>query len=425
MHRLICFGVSHRNAETAVRECLALGVDALHAALASASVPGAATSLQEMAILATCNRMEWYTVEPADAPTDRERVAREVAALHGMPAELLLEHGRMLRGIDAARHLCRVSSGLESQLVGESEVLGQVAEAHADGMRAGTIGARLTAVFAAALRAGRRVRHETALGRRDPSVATEAVRVFGNTLGGLEGRTVTVIGTGVMGRLALQALSAAGVTTLRVMGRHVGHTSRLAKEFGAHPVTAGGFSAAVRDSHGLLCAASAPHPIVSREMVREARTGTVAPLLVVDIGFPRNVASDVHNEPGVTVLHLDDLAAQSHVPDASTTADAERIVEEELARWEQGLQQSRAIPLVKRMHQQAEVIRRRQLERLVRELGDLPAGAVEPLERFSRALVRQLLHEPTQRLRRAGAQPREDRLLAAAHELFGLADDAT
>jgi glutamyl-tRNA reductase len=259
-------------------------------------------------------------------------------------------------------------------------------------------------------------------------MATEAVRVASRTLGGLDGRSALVLGTGVMGRQALHALAAAGAADIAVSGRDAARLRRTADEVGARTVAPAQLRAALAEADLVVCAAAARQPVVTRELVRAARVGIDRPLLLVDIGLPRNVDRAVSDEALVTLFHLDELAARAERGDACTAqavAKAEAVVAEELAQLERAFLEQRAVPVLRRIHQRADAIRRRQLARLVRELGAVPAEAVEPLERFSRALVNQVLDAPTRRLRRAGADAAEARLLAAAHELFGLAEEPT
>ncbi len=185
--------------------------------------------------------------------------------------------------------------------------------------------------------------------------------------------------------------------------------------------------AALAQADVVVCAAAAKQPVITRDLVRLARSGVDAPLLLVDIGLPRNVERSISDEPMMTLFHLDELAARAERRDpctAEAAAKAEAVVAEELAQLERAFLEQRAVPVVRRIHQRADAIRRRQMARLVRELGAVPAEAVEPLERFSRALVNQVLDAPVRRLRRAGSDTAELRLLAAAHELFGLAEES-
>jgi glutamyl-tRNA reductase len=419
--RLICFGVSHHDAGIAVRERLALGADALDAALAASAAQLESAPVAELAILSTCNRIEWYGVVKEGHAPALEPLAHHFASLGALPGSLLIEFGHLRTGIDAARHLCRVSSGLESQLLGEAEVLGQVDAARAAAVSASTMGPTLTLAFRAALRAGRRARSETTLGRRNANMASEAVRIAGATLGGFAGKSVLVLGTGVIGRQALQALADAGAANLAVSARDAARLKKTAEESGARAVAPAQLRAALSEADLVICATAARQPVITRELVRAARADASRPLLLVDIGLPRNVERSVSEEAHVTLFHLDELAARAERGDASIAQAAEKaegVVAEEIARLERALLEQRAVPVLREIHQRADAIRRRQMARLVRELGVVPAEAVEPLERFSRALVNQVLDAPTRRLRRASDDAAEAHLLAAAKELF-------
>lgn len=432
---LVCIGINHHSAPVALRERLSLSPDAqrrLLEALAQSHKTGhGRVESLECAVLSTCNRTEVYAAAASwEAPenTVTDGVASLFSGVAALPHETLAPHLYQHAGDAAVRHLCRVAAGLDSMVLGESEILGQVQTAHEIAAKAGVAGPLLTAAFQAAARAGRRARAETGICRLPASVSTEAVRALSELGKGLENRSVLIIGTGKMGRLAGEALRAHGVSRLAVVSRTTQHAEALAGEWEAVALAWHDLPQAIRAADAILCSTAAPHAVVTRELVERAigPAGDGRARVFMDIAMPRDVEPGVGHIPGVSVFDLDTL--QQRLDDnlelrRREVPAVERIVEEELAHFEEWRRGDALRPLLGAMRAQTEQIRRREVDRLLRRLGDAPPALRAQLEAFSQSLVTKILHEPTRRLREVQDPDQARTFTAVTRSLFGLEDE--
>jgi glutamyl-tRNA reductase len=421
---LVCVGIDHHTAPVALRERFALGPDAQRRFLQSPSVSQLhGDGLAELVVLSTCNRTEVYAAPVADA----EPLLELLASLAELPLTTITPHTETHRGPDAIRHLCRVAAGLESMVLGESEILGQVATAFETAAHAGAIGPILDAAFHTALRAGRRARAETSISRLPTSVSTEAVRLIADVVGAPERAGILIVGTGKMGRLAGQALRDHGGQRLTVVSRTAAHAEQLAQEWGAAALAWHDLPAAIAAADAVLCSTGAPHAVVTRELVERAigPTGDGRRRVFVDIAVPRDVEPAVAKLPGVEVYDLDSLQQRlqgnlelrrREIP------GVEHIISEEVGRFESWHHGNSVRPLLTEMHARGEAIRRREVQRLLHRLGNPSPELAAELEAFSQSLVTKLLHEPTRRLREASDPERARTYRDVTRALFGLGD---
>jgi len=425
-----CLGISHRTAPVALRERFALSPEAQRLRLASFDRDAlrARHGIGELAILSTCNRTEVYAgaaevlapfceVPPVllDLLVDGRPVARERLDRH------VYRH----RGAEAVRHLSRVAAGLESMVFGEAEILGQVTAAYRIAREAGTVGAVLEASFRAAVRAGRRARAETGIGRLSLSVASEAVRTAREMRGDLAACDVLVVGTGKVGALAGEQLRERGVRRLGVVSRTTLHAERLAGPWGARAIPWIDLVEAISEADLVLCSTGAPHAVVTTELVRRALASRAGgrPLLFLDLAVPRDVEPEVARLPGVEVVDLDGLRArlgQNLALRRREEPRVEAVVEEEVLGFLAWLRAAALRPVLSAIHGWGEEVRRREVDRLLRRLGDLPPGIAEKVEQFSQLLVSKLLRVPSQRLRTEDDSRRREAYAEAARYLFGL-----
>jgi glutamyl-tRNA reductase len=412
----------------ALRERLALSPVEQRALLASVAAPAAAAGLGELAILSTCNRTELYAAA-GDVTRRFEGVPaalpRLLAERRGLPAAELEPHLSRWVSADAVRHLCRVAAGLESLVIGEAEVLGQVAAAHELASRENAVGPVLDAAFRTAVRAGRRARTETGIGRYPASVSSEAVRQLEAERGDLASVRALIVGTGQAGRLAGEALRKRGVARLSVVSRTAEHAQALAAGWQAAPLPWHALEAAIRDADVIVSCTGAPHAVLTRELMESALRGRQAGrrLLVADIAVPRDVEPAVRALPGVRVFDLDDLQRRVDGNLAVRCREVpavEAIVEDEVARFEEWRRGAELRPILSAMRAHGEAIRRRELDKALRRLGPVPPEVREHLDALTRSLVSKLLHAPTQRLREETDPTRGDSYARAAVELFGL-----
>ena len=414
MDRLVCLGLSHRTAPVELRERLSnLGPGAGHC-----------PAVEEHAVLSTCYRVELYAYLTGGVDEAREELIDVLARGHDVERELLVEHLYVHAGEDVARHLCRVAAGLDSLVLGEAEILGQVGGAFDEGRAAGTTGPVLELLFRTAVTAGRRARRETEIGANPATASSMAIALAEGVLGDLHGRRLLVVGAG---RIALQTLKAAtrrGLTQAAVANRTKERAVEAASPFGAAAFGLGELPHALGWADVVVSATSSETPVITAETVAEAVAGREdRPLVLVDLAVPADVERAAGAIAGVRLFDVDDLRAGLDGAIASRLREVpgvEAVVEEEVEAFGRRHRELEVEPLVAALRRRAEAIRESELERTLRELGDVDPETAARIEHLSRALVKKLLHEPTVRLRaRAGEGEAED-VAAAARELFGL-----
>ena len=427
---LYCSGISHHTAPVALRERLSFASGGPRELLTAPwfREATAEAGIAEVALLATCNRTEFYVVrDEADFDHDFARFAALFARIGGVCEEELTSHLYSRSRTDAVRHLCRVASGLDSMIVGETEVLGQVATALGDALASNTAGTVLDAAFHTALRAGRRARAETGISRRSASVAAEGARLLTDLLPPKKAtlHEVLVLGTGAMGRAIARVLASHESVRLRIAGRGGARSRELAAEVGAEFVEWSSLEAAIATADGVVAATAAPHAVITEAMVRRARTGRpdVPPQLFVDVGLPRNIEPSVRGLPGVALYDLDQLQAriEGNIEQRmSEVPSVEAIIEEEIAMFEAWQRGAQMRPVLSALREKSETIRQNELQRHLDQFADASPEMRSALDRLSRDLVTKLLHEPSRRLR-AESDPARSRASAdVLRDLFDL-----
>jgi glutamyl-tRNA reductase len=420
--RLLLVGASHRTAPLELRERLdfcSRGLDEAVKALAARPLVG------EGVIISTCNRAELYVVSPgSDRTTDH--LMDFIAEFHDLPADRVRPHLYALVDSDAARHLFRVASGLDSLVVGEPQILGQVKEAFATATTAHTSGPLLNKLFHWAFGVGKRVRSETALAEGAVSVSYAAVSLARKIFGNLAGRRVLVVGTGEMGRLAAIHLKGQGVTSVTIASRTLANAQQLAEEVGATVVGWDSIQQGLVDADIVVTATGASTPIFTKAQVAAAVPGSrTRPLFIIDIAVPRDVDPAAAEIEQVFLYNIDDLQAivRENIGKRGTElARAEQIVEDEVRKFESWHRARSAIPTVVRLRQRFESIRTSELARLESKLATLPPDARAKVEDVTRLLVEKLLLRPTEQLKSVGDDDLVGRYADLLTKLFGLED---
>jgi glutamyl-tRNA reductase len=424
MSELLALGISHKTAPVALRERLAFS----DAEASEFAVQAAATEeVREAVVISTCNRTEVYLVvgDPVRAESDVLGLLASRASIR--PTELA-EAIYSPRNCDAARQLYRVTAGLESMIVGEAEIQGQVKRAHESAMAAGCSGPLTNRMFAAALATGKRVRSETSIGASRVSVPSVAVDLALRVLDGLEGRHVVILGAGDTSELTAQALADQGADTIFVANRHADRALSLAERFGGSVVGLDRLPDQLLLADIVLSSTSSPHPIVGREELelvmgeRERR-----PLLLIDIAVPRDVEAACGELDGVSLYDIDDLQAVI-ARNLNTRSEelprALEIVEEEIHRFARWLGQADVLPTVSALREHGDAL----VEQVLRENAGRWESAsprdLARIEAIARAVMSRLLHEPTIRLRSVDAD-HSHASLELVRELFGLREQAT
>jgi glutamyl-tRNA reductase len=416
---LLALGVSHKTAPLELRERVALP-EGRAAGILTQLV--ADETVHEAVAISTCNRTELYMF--ASDPVQAETLALGILSRESdiRPTELL---GRLYshRGSDAARHLFAVTAGLDSMIIGEFEIQGQVKRAYELALVEGVTGPMLNRLFRAALEAGKRARHETGISETGLSLSSVAVELAQRTLGDLARRQVLVIGAGETAELTARALHARGVETVFVANRHYDRAIGLAQRFGGRAVRFDQLPAALEVADIVVSSTSSPHQIVDRdelELVMTARGGR--PLLLVDIAVPRDIDPACREVTGVTLNDVDDLQAivERNVSGREAEARrAEHVLDAELARFENWLASQEVLPTIAALRERADQI----VEQVLRENSgrweSLSDSDRERLRTMAGAIVSRMLHEPTLRMKRT-EESAAYVYVHALRELFGL-----
>jgi len=418
---LLLLGTSHKTAPLALRERVALPEGRAEAFMREL---GAHPEIREAVVLSTCNRTELYVVvgDPVEAETT---VLGMLARQAGLRPTELLDGIYSHRNCDAARHLYRVTSGLESMIVGEAEVQGQVKRAYETALAARTTGPLTNKLFRAALATGKRVRTETAIGAGGASVASVAVEAARSALGELSSRHVLIIGAGETAELTARALSEQGVSTMFVANRRRERAIALAQRFGGDTIAFDGLPGELERADIVVASTASPHSIVGAEelaLVTAARGGR--PLLLLDLAVPRDIEPDCAALPGVTLVDIDGLQAQvarTHHERKIEARRAEGIVEEEIQAFAGWLGTLEVLPTIAALREQADRLIADLLAENAQRWEGMTERDRERVEAMLRAAVKRLLHEPTQRVRALDADRRHARL-SLLRELFGLDD---
>ncbi len=423
MSELLALGISHKTAPVALRERLAFSE---HEASEFAVTATATAEVREAVVISTCNRTEVYLVVGDPVRAESDVLGLLAGRAETRPTELA-EAIYSPRNCDAARQLYRVTAGLESMILGEAEIQGQVRRAHESAMRAGCTGPLSNRLFAAALTTGKRVRTETGIGSSRVSVPSVAVDLALSVLGGLESRHVVILGAGETSELTARALSEQGAGTIFVANRHADRALSLAQRFGGSVVGLDKLPDQLVQADIVLSSTSSPHPIVGREeleLVMDQRGGRA--LVLIDIAVPRDVDPACAQLEGVSLYDIDDLqavVARNLSTRADETPQALEIVEEEIRRFARWLGQLDALPTVSALRTHGDDIVEQVLSENSGRWESASPRDVVRVEAIARAVMSRLLHEPTIRLRSLG-EDRGHASLELVRELFGLREDA-
>jgi glutamyl-tRNA reductase len=380
--------------------------------------------VEEHAVLSTCYRVELYAYLEDGVEEAREELLGVLAEGHGVARDLLVDHLYVHAGEDVARHLCRVAAGLDSLVLGEAEILGQVGDAFEESRAGRTSGPVLTLLFRTAIGAARRARAETAIGANAATASSMALALAAGALGGLRERRALVVGAGRIGLQTLKAVSGRRIADVAVANRTRERAVETAASFGATVYGLDELERALAWADVVVSATSSETPVVTAAAVQAAMSGREErPLVLVDLAVPADVERDAGDVTGVRLFDVDDLRAGLDDAMSSRLREVpavEAIIEEEVESFARRFRELEVEPLVGELRRQAEAIRIQELERTLRDLGDVDPETAARIEHLSRALVKKVLHEPTVRLReRAGAGEADD-VAAAARELFGL-----
>jgi glutamyl-tRNA reductase len=415
---IVVVGLNHETASVAVREALAFPKERLPEALARLREE---TSLTEGMILSTCNRVEVYgrAGEPAGAS-----VAAFLARFHGRPLEELEPHLYRLEGEKAVRHAFRVAASLDSMVLGEPQILGQVKEAYEAAEQAGSLGSVLNALRNRSIAAAKRTRTETAIGRNAVSVSHVAVELARKIFGELRDRSVLLVGAGKMSELAARQMVRDGARAAVLGGRTFERAEQLAAALGGRAAPFEALRSEMTKADIVISGTGAPGVVIRREDVEAARVGRrQRPLFLIDIAVPRDIEGAAASLPGVFLYDLDDLksVAEANLRERRKEASAaEAILEQEIRGFVEWRRSLEVVPLLVELRQRADEIRRAEVDRARRRLGPLTADQEKALEAVTSAIVNKLLHPPTVHLKEMASNGQHAEHVGLIRKLFGL-----
>lgn len=416
---IVVLGVNYHTSPVTLLEKVMIPVPAMSEAL---RVLSNHSDIREVVVLSTCNRTEVYAVAERfhAAHTD---ILEFLCTTSGLSADEITPHLYSQFDDDAVVHLFEVAAGIDSAVLGETEIVGQVRDAWDFAMKQGTSRSTLNLLFRYALESGKRARTETGISRSTASVAHAAVEMAEEILGTLSGKRVLVVGAGEMGEGVAGALSRAGTESITVLNRTAARAEALAEKIGARVSEFESLETELVEADVVLACTGAGGVIIDHELMTRVRNGVLTPILVVDIALPRDVAASVAELPGVTLRDLDHLSewAQRGIDKrASEVGQVREIIGEEVKRFLLDQTQRQAAPLVAQLREVVESIRTAEMDRFESSLAAMTPEQRELVESISHGIINKMLHAPSVRLREAAGTPQGERLSAAVRDLFSL-----
>ena len=410
-------GVNHRTAPVDVRERLAIPESKLPQALQQLmTLPG----VNEALILSTCNRVE-IVAHTANGSTDLRHFLKQYFEVDPTPYE---PHLYEFRQDDAVRHVFRVASSLDSMVVGEPQILGQVKEAYAIARAAGTVQSYLDLLLTRAFAVAKRVRTETAVGSSSVSVASVAVELAGKIFGSLEGKHVCIVGAGKMSELAARHLVAQGAGPVFVANRTYERACALAERFGGQAIKFDKLYDHCERADVVITSTGAPVTIFKREHgARFLAKRRNRPMFFIDLAVPRDVDPEMSKLDGIFVYDIDDLqeAVSSHVESRKKEAEhAESIIQTEVERFHARLQTLHVVPTIVSLQDQFETIRQAELDRVRGRLGKLTPEQEMAVEALTHGIVNKIMHTPIRSLKSAAAGPEMTTIIETFRKIFDL-----
>ncbi len=423
--RLAVAGINHRTAPLQVRERLAFRAQDIPDALLAMQARGA----KEALILSTCNRVE-LTAALEDGISAEALFECLVSKREGVTVELLRPHLYLFEQAEAIRHLFRVASSLDSMIVGEPQILGQLKEAYRQARDQGTVGTMLDTVLTRAFNVAKRIRSETEIGYNAVSVSYAAVELAREIFGSLTKKRVLIIGAGKMSEGAAKHLLSAGAHEILIANRTRERAEDLARLFRGEVVLYDLFPARLAEMDIVITSSAAPGYILSPEMIRRAiENRRNQPMFLIDIAVPRNIDPAVNGLEHAFLYDIDDLqrlADRNLRARGEVARQAEGIVSEEVARLEAKLRERSVAPTIVSLQEQLEAIRADVLGHYRARLGPLTADQEDALEALTRGIVNKIAHGPISEMRRqaaakdAGEESREAELITTVRRIFRL-----
>ncbi|HMQ50638.1 MAG TPA: glutamyl-tRNA reductase [Anaerolineae bacterium] len=424
--RILLIGLSHKTTPVDIRERLAFPATARRSALThfdhthhqEAHLP----EVKEGVILSTCNRLEIYALV-GDTTIASQVIIEFLSQAGGIPTAEFVEHLYIHQDEQAVHHLMQVACGLDSLVLGEPQILGQITEAYEAALGQRAAGPVLSALFRAAIHTGKRARTETSISANAASISSVAANLAEQLLGDLSQRRVLLIGAGEMGAIAVRSLLKRGVTDITVVNRTYEKAVEMAEPWGGQVASFQQLPAAINQVDIVITSTSAPHTILDKSYLSEAFTDrTQRPLFIIDIAVPRDVDPNVSDLPGVHLYNIDDLQQQAEDNVREREAEIPRVetmIAAELTNFMNWLNSLGAVSTITAMRHRAEELRQMELDRLFSRL-ELTERQQELIATMSHRLVNKILHQPTIRLKEEAANGNGVAYISALRQLFAL-----
>ncbi|HZI50731.1 MAG TPA: glutamyl-tRNA reductase [Terriglobia bacterium] len=417
---LALIGVSHKTAPVEVRERLAFPADKIRAALAKLLER---THAAEAMILSTCNRVEIVAQGP-----DAQLVRDFICEYHQIPPDAISKHVYSYKNAEAIRHLFRVTSSLDSMMLGEPQILGQVKEAYRLAAEAGTIGSSLSPLLDRALAVAKRVRSETGISQSAVSISYAAVELARKIFGNLTGKTVMIIGASKMGELAAKHLKRNGVGSVLVTNRTFERAVEIAKIFEGAAIPFEHFTDHMEHADIVISSTGAPHFIITRPLAEQViRNRRNKPVFFIDIAVPRDVDPSVNDIDNAFVYDIDDLqqVIDSNMKERMKEAGrAEEIVDREVQAFCTRMQSREIAPTIVLLRETYEKVRREEIERHRRLLRDMPAeqqqAALAAIDQVTQAMLNKILHNPIALMKEMSADPQGAEFIETVRKIFNI-----
>jgi len=418
MH-LTLVGLSHKTAPVEIREKLTFPAQRQEDALIRLT---STDSVSEAVIVSTCNRTEIYAVTSAgvDGPA---AIIDFIADYHDLDPHELVRYLYISEGDAVVRHLFRVVASLDSMVLGEAQILGQVKEAYEHSCVHQTSGRVFHKLFRQSFEVGKRVRTETEIGENAVSISYAAIELAKKVFESLDGRCVLILGAGKMSELTAKHLVANGVKRVLVANRTYERAVELAEKFGGEAIRYDELFERMHDADIVISSTAATHYVITRDKIAQAAKHRRDPLFLIDIAVPRDIDPACSSVDDVFLYDIDDLSGVVSTNLEERMAEAKRaevIIEEEMDEFERWIESMEVVPTVAAIRAKAEQVRTEELEKALKRLGGLSEKELQTIEALSCAIVNKMLHGPTARLKQVASEKRGYNYIEAARFLYGL-----
>mgnify|MGYP003291869453 CR=1 FL=1 len=420
---IILLGLNYKSASVEIREKVSMSKNNIQR---NAETLQKLEAVDGIAILSTCNRTEFY-LDGADDSVAVDSMLQFISAYSGCSVELLQQHMYVMKEREAVEHLFTVAAGLDSMILGESQIQGQVQDAYNYALEFGLSSNILNTLLMNALTLGKRVRTETYIDRQAVSISSAAVELAKQELGTLENKTVLIVGAGDTSELAARHLVSNGISGVIVANRTFDRAKRLADEFGGKAVRLDHFGAYLDSADIVISCTASPKYIIEKKDIERLVGQRTKPLLFIDIAVPRDIDPAVAELDNVFLHDIDDMqnvVAQNLEGRQKEAVKARRIVEEELENFFFWLDSLLVVPTIVKLRAQAEHIKKKEVEKALRRIDNVTPREKKIIEQLAHSIVSQWLHKPMYNLRYLAGN-HEDRIdcyMRAIDDLFGLSE---